>query len=185
MQQPDPNDPDDPIAKARIEAKDILATKLTDRQRTALDLAAQDYTNDEIATSMRLAVRTVEDHLAAGRRNINAIDRRRAIRKYILLLDLADEPTRGYIRVAFEREEIENILRALAFENSVQHIGLDEVIDFMERFQSRGAEGLTARFGWYWKLAAAILGFVLIALGLALADDVAAFFDFVSAGGPS
>lgn len=179
MHQPDLPNPSDPIAKAREEARFILETKLTDRQRTVLDLAAQDWTNDEIAQDMGLARRTVEDHLAAARKNIHAVDRRTSIRKYILLLDMAERSTRGYIRVAFERDEIEELLRALAFENSVQHIGLDEVIDFMDRFQSQGAEALTAKYGWYWKLAAAIVLFLVLVIAAAFADDVAGTFDWL------
>lgn len=149
------------LGAARAEAKTILA-KLTERQVTVLEMAAQLRTNDEIAFEIGKHRRTVEEHLVAARKKLNAKTRGDAIRKYIVLLEICGRPTCGFVRVDLTTEDIENLLSDLSFESAVDLMTSPEFEDFKRRFDSKGPEAWTARFGPQWKIFAAIALAVLL-----------------------
>ena len=158
-----PIDTDNPLLAAQADALRILDS-LTEKQRTATDYAAQDWSNDEIANRMGLANRTVEDHLAAARKKLGVATRKQQIRRYILLIELSGGPTRGFLRVAFTREDVETLLRDLSFEETLELLKPDEFEEFLEDIRSTGPEALDAKYP-HWREIAGV-AFALVVLSL-------------------
>lgn len=154
----------DPLADARDEALAIL-DRLTERQVTVLEFAAQMYTNDEIAFEIGKHRRTVEEHLVAARTKLNAKNRTDAIRKYIVLLTIVGRPTCDFIRVELTGEDIEKLLLDLSFERATDLLSSPEFEEFMAAFRSTGPKALDAGFGPWWR---PLAGMALAALMIAL-----------------
>lgn len=173
-----------PLSFAKGEAQAILDS-LTERQAEVLSLAAQGNSYDAIAYEIGRSRRTVEEHVQLARKKLRAKNRIDAIRKYIVLLTIVGEPTCGFIRVELSEDDMERLLRDLSFERAVEMLSAPEFEQFKEDFRAAGPEGLTARYGGWWKLVAGA-ALALLIIGLLIAGAaLAPILDAVFAGGPS
>lgn len=146
---------------------------LTSKEGEALELAARQFTNKEIARHLDISSRAVEERLRSARTKLDAPDRRSAGRRYLALLETCDQSTCGPSTV----DEVQNSPHETAQETTVTPPSQLIEPDGNENYD--GAQKLTfleaydVRFGRIGRLYAVVglsvlMGLLLIA-GVAIA----------------
>lgn len=137
---------------------------LTQKEGEALELAAKQFTNKEIARKLEISSRAVEERLRSARAKLKAPDRRSAARRYLSLLEACDRTTCGPSTVDHASNILQRTSQETAYTPPPSLEGSDRTGSDDERGRPTFLEAYDFKFGRVGRVYAVVGLSVLIGL---------------------